>query len=91
MTGKLVFGEYPNGRTAIALKDAKTGEPFGKFTVNVPEVYLEDDEILVKTWSENEEWYEQVLEKNSDIFEDAGRTVPAGYAEASVWRIKNGS
>ena len=48
-----IFGYYKNGRTAIWLKEANTGEPIAKVTVNIPEEFLEDDEVIIKTYAEN--------------------------------------
>jgi hypothetical protein len=53
-TCKMNFAQYGNGRTAIELVDAETHEPIARATVNLPDAYLEDDEIFIKDWSENE-------------------------------------
>ena len=47
--------EYHGGRRAITgiLHD---GEPFATLTVNIPEVPLADNEVLIKNWSENEQF-----------------------------------
>ena len=51
---ELQFGKYPNGRTAIELVDYKTYEPIATATVNVPEIVLEENEIIIKDYSENQ-------------------------------------
>lgn len=74
-----------NGRLAIRLSDAQTGEPFGVLTTNDPQVELAPDEILVKCWSGNEGWYSQLL--GLGIFEDTGRRESVGFCQAPVWRL----
>jgi hypothetical protein len=52
---KIVFAQYSNGRTAIELVDAEGWhEPIARASVNLPDAPLEDDEIFIKDWSENE-------------------------------------
>ena len=49
------FSKYTeNDRTAITLIDAMDGSPVAKSTVNIGEAPLEDDEVIIKGWSENE-------------------------------------
>lgn len=73
--------KYMDGSTAItAIEDS--GEPFGVMTVCVPGTQLNENEILVKTWSENV-WVSQLLGKG---FTDTGRRVKTGYVEAQVWK-----
>lgn len=42
-----------NGRIALELVDAETGEPMAKATMNIPEAKLAADEVLIKDYSEN--------------------------------------
>ena len=51
---KLVFRYYGNNRTAIQLLDASDGGPVATATVNIPECPLEEDQVIIKTYSENE-------------------------------------
>lgn len=44
--------EYANGRTAICLF-TENGEPYMVATVNMPEIKLDDDEVIIKNYSEN--------------------------------------
>jgi hypothetical protein len=46
--------EYTNGRIALYLTDVKTGEDVIVPTVNVPEEYINDNEVIIKNYSENE-------------------------------------
>lgn len=47
-------GQYPNGRFALMLIDATTGEELFVATVNIPDIILQPDEIIIKNWSENQ-------------------------------------
>lgn len=50
----LTFDRYNNNnRTAITLYEEETGEPFMHATVNLP-ADLNDDEVFIKNYSENE-------------------------------------
>ena len=49
---RVVFRLYAGGRTAIELRD-DLGCPYSKCTVNVPEVDLEDNEVIIKNYAEN--------------------------------------
>ena len=63
-------------------------EPFVEVTTNLEgaEKYLGADEIIVKTWSENEPLVKSFLV--SGYFEDTGRRIEVSlWCKASVWRI----
>ena len=45
--------KYENGRTAIQLNDATDGHPYAVASVNMPDVLLDDNEVLIKDYSEN--------------------------------------
>ncbi len=48
------FAKYDNGRNAIKLTTVAEGEPMTTATVNLVEVKeLADDEVIIKTYSEN--------------------------------------
>jgi len=48
----VVFGKYPNGRTAIRLMD-EFGCPYATATVNLPDDELGEGEVFIKDYSEN--------------------------------------
>lgn len=79
------IGKYQDGTPAVQAVTLN-GEPFGRLTVCVPGTKLKEDEILVKTWSENEPLAQAALE--SKYFENTGRCVPTGHCHAEVWRVK---
>jgi hypothetical protein len=56
------IGRYPNGRIAIQLIDAENGEPFATATTNLPELPLEDDQVVIKNYAENEGIEEPLVE-----------------------------
>ena len=62
------------------------GEPFAVLTCCIPGVELEENEILVKTWSENEAVAKAALD--SGLFEDTGKRISTGFVSAQVWRVK---
>lgn len=45
--------EYENGRICLVLKDIDDGMPVAKCTLNIPDKDLEEDEVFIKTYSEN--------------------------------------
>lgn len=80
----VVLAVYFSGRLAISLVDEEDGEPIATLTVNDPETTLRADEILVKTWSENEEIAKVMAA--TGWFEDTGRRVQLNHVTAQVWR-----
>lgn len=81
---KLQVSRYWDGRPRIGLTGADG--PFGTLTTNVDGVNLKEDEIIVKTWSENEHWYAHVL-ITCPFLEDTGKRVKTGFCEAQIWRV----
>ena len=98
LVGSLTI-QYPTGQVEIAVLasryshggriqvrlEAPNGDPWGTLTVNLPDVPLAQNEILVKTWSENKFLRSPAL--RCGLFEDTGRRVPNGFVEAEVWRF----
>jgi len=83
----LAVGKYTNGRTAISASADNDG-PFGTLTVNIPDAQLAEDEIIVKTYSENAAWVPQVLEQLKEHFTPTGREVHSGFISAPVYKFK---
>ena len=87
----LVKGTYQNDNsTAIELMCNEEGywEAYSTLTVCIPGTILEDNEILVKTWSENEQLKELT---KTDMFSDTGKRVKSGFVEAEIWKIEDSS
>lgn len=51
---ELKFKAYSNGRTAIELVDHIDGSPIAVATVNLPDEPLDESEVFIKDYSENE-------------------------------------
>jgi len=86
---ELKKGKYQfSRRLVIALIEVESGELWCILTVNIAELPLEDGEFFVKTWSENADTTKALIEQ-TNLFEDTGRIVPAGYANACVWRFQD--
>ncbi len=86
---KFIVTEYTNNKsTAIQLVSNDVyEEPFCMLTVNVPESkLLKENEILIKNWSENEGIAKEAFK--TGLFEDTGKSIPTGYCEAPIWKIK---
>lgn len=81
-----VAGEYNSGMKAIEAID-ETEQCFGRLTVNVSGVALESDEIIVKTYSENEAWVPQVLNNLSKHFIPTGKTVKSGFVTMPIYKF----
>ena len=79
-------GQYQSNRMAIQLIYLKTGEPWIVLTVNLPENELGVDEFFVKTWSENTETTDALLDQ-TDLFVDTLQSIPVGFVDASVWKF----
>ena len=51
----LAFSRYQsNERTSLQLIEKETGEPYMTASVNMPDVWLSEDNICIKNYSENE-------------------------------------
>lgn len=63
-------------------------EPYATLTVCVPNTELKENEILVKTYSENAHLKQLI---NTDMFSNTGETVISEYIEAEILEIKDSS
>ena len=83
------FDKYTNGRLAIILDYADEEmdmlAPFAKVTVNMPDIHLNEGEVLIKDWSENEPLVEFLVEEGLLI--PTGREVASGYIFPMVARL----
>lgn len=80
----LASAEYMEGGTALLLNDAETQQPTARATVHVAGYRCRQDELLIKTWSENETMLAFLVE--NDLVVDTGRRIPCGHAEAALVR-----
>lgn len=51
---RLEKGVYNNGRIALELVNVKNDEPILVATINIPEIHIENDEVVIKNYSEND-------------------------------------
>jgi len=79
---RIEFGKYYNGRTAIELIEAETGEPIMTATVNIPDVELTNREIIIKNYSENEGVLGFLMENN--IVGPVKREVGIGFVSCPI-------
>jgi hypothetical protein len=85
------LSKYNNDRIAIQLIDVSDGMPYATATVNMPNVLLEDNEVLVKDYSENGGMLEFLMTNN--IVTPTMQGVHAGHVwfpvatvnDESVW------
>jgi hypothetical protein len=77
------IGEYAdNGRPAIELFDVIEGSPYAVASVNLPHIHLEENEVLIKDYSENEGVMNFLLKNN--IVTNTGKIVCHGYVVLNV-------
>ena len=81
----LKVGRYANGRIAIQLVDALDGDPVAVATVNVPEEHLEEDEVVIKDYSENEGMLNAL--RKAGIIGGVMRRVQTGYVMSPVVKL----
>jgi hypothetical protein len=81
---KLIAGEYQTGNLAI-MGVCEDGEPFATLTVNIPGVHLDEDEVIIKNWSENESFARAAL--MSGFFIQRNMSIPTGFVKAPVWKV----
>ena len=74
-----------NGRIALILVIKDTGEQMAVATVNMPEVELEDDEVLIKDWSENEGILKALV--GAKVLSRPTALVPVGFVAAHRCRV----
>lgn len=77
--------KYPNGNVAIILLRHKTGEMICKATISVPHLILDETEVVIKNYSENEGILE-VLE-NAGVIKQTGQFATVGYVQAPICKL----
>ena len=82
---KVVVGKYGNGRIALQLVDAETGEPLCTATTNLVDHRLGDGCVFLKGWSENEGVPQSLVD--AGVVEYTGRAVQAGYCHTDEYKL----
>lgn len=83
MVSKLTYEH--GGRTCLQLYDEEDYLPYATATANLADVPLEEDEVLIKNYSENE-GLSSAFQK-AGITEFTGKTVPSGFVELEVHKL----
>lgn len=76
--------QYNNGRTALIAKDEQ-GQVLMKCSVNIPALPVEEGEILIKNYSENEGVIEDLLELG--IIDKQVHKVPYGWNSVHICKL----
>jgi hypothetical protein len=74
------FARYTNGRLCIKLWCDEG--PFATLTVNLPDQHLNEGEVFVKDWAENEPVVEALMALG--VLRDTGREVISGFVAPRV-------
>lgn len=80
----LTAGQYQNGAKALQLIDTSDGGPYAIATVNTGKTY-DDDQIVVKDWSENEGMVDFLTEIG--FIDQVVGVEPCGYALAYICHL----
>lgn len=87
---KLIKESYIEGNVAIqgVILDKDTNEPvelFGTLSVNMPGYVLQEDEICIKSYSENVGFANAA--RKSGFFTDTAKRISSGFVEIEIWRM----
>ena len=75
---------YPNNRPAIVIF-SPSGDRLLTATINMPDVYLEPNEVIIKNYSENEGILESLI--NNGIVKLSGRLISTGFTNCEICTI----
>ena len=81
----VAFAKYGNGRLAIQLMDAFTGEVIAVASVNLPDEPMEADEIAIKDYSENEGMLEALMK--AKVVSAPLRYVESGWVSIPICHL----
>lgn len=81
----LTVEKYRNGQTSLQLIDANDETPVATASVSIPGVDLDENEIVVKDYSENEGMLDFLLENN--IVEMRSEYLEVGYNVCPVVKL----
>lgn len=69
----------------MMLVDKFTGQPVAVATKVVPGVSLENDEVIIKSYSENEGMLSALA--SAGVVEPTGKTIPSGFVELDICKL----
>jgi hypothetical protein len=76
------FLQYSNKRTAIRLIDSRDGDPIAVATVNLPDEELNDNEVIIKDYSENKGMLQSL--QSAGIVSEPLRYIKTGFVKCPV-------
>jgi len=76
---------YSNGRIALTLTDSEEGDPIATATINLPDEPLAEDEVCIKSHSENEGMLEAL--EQAGIVKATGRVAWTGRVAVPVCKL----
>ena len=79
----LIFGRYSNARVAIQIY--RDYQLIAKATVNIPEAKLNDDEVLIKDYAENQGILQSLI--NNKIITNTGNVIATGFTAVNVCKL----
>ena len=82
---EILFKQYSNKRTAIVLRDSEDGSPIATATINLLDIPLQEDEVIIKDYAENEGMYEALLE--AGVIAPSTYSVQSGYVICPVCKL----
>jgi hypothetical protein len=77
--------QYINGRTALQLIDVNDGMQVAMATVNIPEEKIEEDEVIIKNYSENEGLFMELYAKG--VVGKCARFAYSGHIVAPIAKL----
>jgi len=84
-TLSLKFAKYHNGQTAINLIDEDDGMPYATATVCVEDNLLQEGEVAIKDYSENEGILEALIEAN--IVDHPRAFIQSGFVKIPICKL----
>lgn len=81
----LQVGKYGNGRIAIQALDTKDDMPAFTLTVNIPDEQINDDEVFIKDYAENQGVL--AFARENGIVYDLIRFAKCGYADVPLCKL----
>ncbi len=75
-------GEYFNGRTALLLRNVEDHTFVAKATINVPDVSLQEGQVIIKNYSENAGMLSALIE--AKIVSHPFGSVVTGFEECPI-------
>lgn len=77
------YAKYNNGRVAIMATDE--GHPLCKCTINIPDIFVADNEVIIKDYSENEGILQDMIDLG--IITAPRRMMNTGYGCTAICKL----